>query len=48
VVELARDDLERVGVEDLEQLLLGETEQRLQLCGRPAQNSWFSSRRVGP
>jgi hypothetical protein len=39
VLQLAADDRERVGVEDREQLLLAQTEQRLQMLGRRAQNS---------
>jgi len=45
VVEFAGDDLERVGVEDRQQLLVGEAEQILEPGG--LQNSWFSSRRDG-
>ena len=37
VIEVAGDDLERVGVEDGQQLVVGEPEQVLEPCG--AQNS---------
>jgi len=43
VLELARDDRERVGVECAQQLLVAQAEQLLQaLGGGRAQNSWFS------
>jgi hypothetical protein len=40
VIELTGDDLQRVGGEDGEQLVVGEAQQLLQVLG--AQNSWFS------
>ena len=40
MVEVAADDLERVGVEHGQQLVVVEPEQLLQARG--AQNSWFS------
>ena len=43
VVEVAADDRQRVGVEDAEQLVVGEPEAVLQQrCGGGGQNSWFS------
>jgi len=42
VVELARDDRERIGVQRRQQLLLAEPEQLLQVLRGRAQNSWFS------
>jgi hypothetical protein len=33
VIEVARDDLERIGVENLKQLVVGETEPVLKLRG---------------
>ena len=33
VIQVAGDDLERVGVQDLEQLLVGEAEPVLKFCG---------------
>jgi hypothetical protein len=41
VVQVARDDRERIRVQDGQQLLLGEAEQVLEVGGRGAQNSWF-------
>lgn len=41
MVQFAGDQLERIGVEDPEQFLVGEAEKVLELCGA-AQNSWFS------
>ena len=40
VVLVAGDHGERVGIQDLQQLLIGEAEEQLQALG--AQNSWFS------
>ena len=40
VVELVRDDRQRVLVEDGEQLVVAEAEASLERCG--SQNSWFS------
>jgi hypothetical protein len=37
VVELAREQRERIGVQDRDQLLLGEAEQGLQMRGAVAQ-----------
>jgi hypothetical protein len=45
VIEVAADDLERVGVEDGEQLLVRQAQQLLQPVR--TQNSWFSSRPDG-
>jgi hypothetical protein len=45
VVEITGDDLERIGVEDREQLVVGQAQPLLELGG--LQNSWFSSRRDG-
>jgi len=45
VVEVAAHHLERVGVEDDQQLVVVQAQQLLQ--ARRAQNSWFSSRRDG-
>jgi hypothetical protein len=42
VVEVAGDDLERVGVEDRQQLLVREAEQLLEACG--PQGSWLLPR----
>jgi hypothetical protein len=44
VVELAREDLERISIKDEEQLVLGEPEQILQFGGRAAQNGRLASR----
>lgn len=41
VVEIVADQAERVGVEDPEQLLVGEAQALLKVAGG-AQNSWFS------
>jgi hypothetical protein len=46
VVQFARDQLERIGVEDHEQLLVAESQELLEE-GRAAQNSGFLSRRDG-
>ena len=43
VIEVAGDELERVGVERREQLLVAEAQQLLE-AGRFGQNSWFFSR----
>jgi hypothetical protein len=41
VIEVAGDQFERIGVEDRQQLLVGEAEEVLELR-RATQNSWFS------
>jgi hypothetical protein len=45
VVEITGDDLERIRVENREQLVVGQAQQVLKLRG--LQNSWFFSRRDG-
>jgi len=42
VVELAADQLERIGVQRGQQLLVGEAEELLQVRRRAGQKSWFS------
>jgi hypothetical protein len=45
VIEVAADHLERLGVENREQLVVAQAQQLLQAVR--AQNSWFISRRDG-
>jgi hypothetical protein len=46
VVEVIGDDLERIRVEDREQLVVGQAQQILELCG--LQSGWCFSRRDEP